>query len=75
MWFTVYFLINSAWVAGDIAYPDGWSSRYYEATNCETLAIRTTIRFQSSLETKDTMKVQCNVNKPNGWVGWVRITD
>jgi hypothetical protein len=75
MWFTVYFLINSVWVAGDIAYPDGWSSIYYKATKCEDRATRANIRFQSSLRTKDTMKVQCNVTKPNGWVGWVRIAD
>ena len=67
MWFTVYFLINSVWVSGDIAYPDGWSSRYYEPSVCIESARKANINFQASEETKNIVKAECDIRTHNGW--------
>lgn len=67
MWFTVYFLINSVWVPGDIAYPDGWSSRYYEPSFCIEAARKANLNFQGSEETKNIVKVVCEETNLEGW--------
>lgn len=67
MWFVVYFFINSTWVPGDTAHPDGWSSRYYSKDVCQHRADHANKNFKTTT-TKVAMKAKCQEQRPDNWV-------
>jgi hypothetical protein len=61
----MYFLINLSWVSGDVAYPNGWSSRFYSAEECKERAAITNARLERDPRVANRVKVICNVDKPD----------